>query len=290
MRGRGIDFEHRFKTSRWAEDLLIRSLAENHGLATVRYGISEVRSESKLVYGTTPYKEPDLLVFRLDDLDTQEKKFVKDKDISSEERAGFESGGRLASFLKKAIVALEVEFSPYKASEMVGRTWTPRTPEKWARRPLKNATPPTAPNIWVKEEDLGKLLIWEKKYGVPIVVVHLFDQESFAVRLRDVEKFENQYQQNPPDGVRLQVTSGIFTKIQSYDRVDAQGAGEKKRVFIITPAASTKVGDVTEVHVEAQLGISSSKKYVSHVLFLKGKLTVSEGFLSFLNSLRNRTR
>ena len=54
MKGRGIDFEHRFKTSRWAEDLLIRSLVKKNDILTVRFGLSEVRSGEELVYGKGP--------------------------------------------------------------------------------------------------------------------------------------------------------------------------------------------------------------------------------------------
>jgi hypothetical protein len=52
MRGRGIDFKQKFNTSRWAEDLLIRSLDDALGVKTVRYGISTYVPEGEeLVYG-----------------------------------------------------------------------------------------------------------------------------------------------------------------------------------------------------------------------------------------------
>ena len=58
MRGRGIDFAHRFRPSRWAEDLLIGSLGPNHGLLTVRFGLSEIRSDAEIEYGTSDAKSP----------------------------------------------------------------------------------------------------------------------------------------------------------------------------------------------------------------------------------------
>ena len=85
----------------------------------------------------------------------------------------------------------------------------------------------------------------------------------------------------------LQVTGGIFKKIQNYDRTDAQGAGEQKTVFVITPAVAIKVGNITGVKVKAQLGISSSKKYVSHVLFKGGKLEASNELLELLAHMRD---
>jgi len=62
-RGRGIDFEHRFKTSRWAEDVLLAELNKQSKWIAVRYGLSEVQSAESLGgYRKTDEKEPDLLV------------------------------------------------------------------------------------------------------------------------------------------------------------------------------------------------------------------------------------
>jgi hypothetical protein len=158
MRGRGIDFKHKFNTSRWAEDLLIRSLDNALGFKTVRYGIA---------------------------------------------------------------------------------------------------------------------------------VAHFFDQEAFAVALGKVSAFRQKYMADGADQKKLQVTSGIFAKIQDYDRVDMQGAGEQKPVFVITPAAAEKIGDITDVKVSSQVDLSGSKKYVSHVIFTGGKIQISKGFLEFLISLSN---
>jgi hypothetical protein len=185
-------------------------------------------------------------------------------------------------------VAIEVEFSPYKASEMKDRDWQPRTHARWLQRPLKNANPPTAPNIWVKAEDVDKLLAWQKDFGVPIVVAHLFDQEAFAVALRDVERFRTAYLNGKTNQVQLQVTTGIFAKEQRYDRVDASGAAEVKSVFIITPAVATKIGNITGVKVSAQLGLSTSMKYVSHVIFSGGQIELSRDFIKFLREVRKR--
>ncbi len=290
MKGRGIDFEHRFNTSRWAEDLLIASLGTNHGLITARFGLSEVMPENELVYGNGPYKEPDLLVYRLKDLTKKEIALLQKPDaLVKEDREKFSNKGDLKFVLDKALAALEIEFSPYKASEMKQRHWEPKTPEQWEKRPLKHANPPTAPNIWVKEEDLAKLVAWAASHRVPILVVHIFNQEGFAITLKEIARFDESYKNAGNDGKRrmLQVTGGIFKKIQNYDRVDAQGAGEQKTVFVVTPAVAIKVGDITGVKVKAQLGVSSSKKYVSHVLFKGGKLEASKEFLELLTHIRN---
>lgn len=290
MRGRGIDFKQKFNTSRWAEDLLIRSLADAFSVKTVRYGISTFVPEGeKLVYGNSKYKEPDLLVFKADALNSKEKQLLGDGSLDWKERTALGKAG-LDDLLKRAFVALEIEFSPYQAKEMKERHWKIRTQEKWDARPLKHAKPPTAPNIWVKEEDIEKLAAWENDYGIPIAVAHFFDQEAFAVSLAKVSAFRRAYMAKGADQKKLQVTSGIFAKIQDYDRVDMQGAGEQKPVYVVTPAAVEKVGDISDVKVSSQVDLSGSKKYVSHVIFTGGKIEICLGFIEFLSSLRKQNK
>lgn len=288
MRGRGIDFEHRFKTSRWAEDLLIRALSEpKTGLIAKRFGLSRVRTPEELSkVESAGVKEPDLLVFASADVTAQERRTLQETDLEVLRRAELEEKP-FRFVLEKALAAIEVEFSPYKASEMKGRHWKCRDPEAWDRRPLKHAKPPTAPNIFVKEEDLSPLDKWQRMTRVPIVIAHVFDQEGFAFPLSPLIRFANQLKRlGDPAQKRLQCTSGVFRKIEDYNRTDAQGAAEKKPVFCITPAAAMKLGDVKGVNVQAQLGVSASQKYVSHVLFEGGRLILSEEFLREIKRIK----
>ncbi|HZL77635.1 MAG TPA: hypothetical protein VFC17_02200 [Candidatus Limnocylindrales bacterium] len=221
MAGRGIDFEHKFKTSRWAEDLLLKSLRAQTELVMIRFGLSKVKAAHEVKYDKSLGKEPDLLIYKTADLTELEQKILEAGDLSEEGREKLRLGGELHFIIAKASAAIEVEFSPYKASEMKGRFWKPKTAEQWERRPLKNANPPIAPNIWVKEEDLSRLNGWENEFGVPILIAHLFDQEGFAVTLKSVNKFNEKFSEVGCDQVRLQMTTGIFKKSQTYDRIDA---------------------------------------------------------------------
>jgi hypothetical protein len=286
MAGRGIDFEHKFKTSRWAEDLLLKSLSDQDGLMAVRFGLSQVKASGDVVYDKSLQKEPDLLVFKIADLTEAERQYLAENDLSTQSREKISKGGELRFVVAKASAAIEVEFSPYKASEMKGRFWNPKTAEQWERRPLKNADPPIAPNIWVKEEDLSRLNGWENEFGVPILIAHLFDQEGFAVELKAINKFNKKFSEVGSDQIQLQMTTGIFKKNQTYDRIDAQGAREQKIVFVVTPAVATKIGDVEGVKVAAQLGVSTSKKYVTHSIFSSGRIVFTPEFLSMLTSMR----
>ena len=121
---------------------------------------------------------------------------------------------------------------------------------------------------------------------MPIVIAHLFDQEGFAVALKAVNEFNQKFCEPGCDQVRLQMTTGIFKKSQTYDRIDAQGAREQKIVFIATPAVATKIGDVQDVNVAAQLGVSTSKKYVTHSIFSGGLIALAPEFLSLLTNAR----
>jgi hypothetical protein len=189
------------------------------------------------------------------------------------------------AILRKACVAVEVEFSPYRAAEMSGRQWRPKTDAELARRVFKHANPPIAPNIWIKLEDLPRLQLWRARFGIPVMIAHLFDQEGFAIDLQTIADFELGLPDSLDKQRELQLHSGIFRKLQAYDRVDIQAAGERKIVFVVTPAAAMKVGDITDVSVSAQWGLSQSKKYVAHVLFQGGKLSLEPAFLAHLETL-----
>jgi hypothetical protein len=283
-RGRGIDFEHRFKTSRWAEDALLAELNRQSAWIAVRYGLSEVQSAESLgKYSKTDEKEPDLLVLNRGHLNPKQISLIEKVNSEKADRVELFLNGDLTFLLKKAFVAIEVEFSPYKASEMKGRHWKKKTNAQWEKRPLKHANPPVAPNIFVKEEDLAPLLTWQKRNEIPIVITHVFDQEAFAISLNQIQKFEASFASLQTEAQRgLQVTTGIFKKIQTYDRVDAQGAAEKKAVYCVSPAASVKTADIQNVQVKAQLGVSPSGKYVSHVIFEGGKVSFTPGYLKLL--------
>jgi hypothetical protein len=116
----------------------------------------------------------------------------------------------------------------------------------------------------------------------------LFDQEAFAVKLSTLCEFNLEYGNNPENRLKLQMTTGIFKTLQVYDRVDAQGAAEKKWIFRIPPCSAEKIGDLVDIQVSAQLGVAASKKYVTHAIFSGGKLEVSNEFVTFLKQLRHQ--
>jgi hypothetical protein len=284
-RGRGIDFAHRFATSRWAEDLLIGALNATE-FEAVRIGLSETSPDNIIRELDARFKVPDLLVFERSGLAPRDLEILRQTDFTQLAPDDFDGNTVHGQLLCKALCAVEVEFSPYRAAEMKGRNWAPPGVEALQRRPRKRAEPPVAPNIWIKHEDLQPLLSWQRHFGIPVAVVHLFDQEGFAIALAVVESVHRRLVQSPARSIEIQLTTGIFSKAQSYDRSDAQGAAETKLVFVVSPAAATRVGKIRDVVVETQLGLSASKKYVAHTLFSGGSITFDPPFLTFLRSLR----
>lgn len=282
--GRGLDFEHRFRTSRWAEDLLQDALHRSGTFLCFKLGLSQIARDNRPDPGDAEFKEPDLLLFCPADITAEERRWLEETDLTQMLPSTLLADPFAHALLSKARCAIEVEFSPYRAAEMKDRGWIPKHPDALLRRPRKHANPPTAPNIWVKLEDLPRLEAWERAFNIPIVVAHLFDQEAFAVPLAALTALEARWPDRAEEAVQLQLTTGIFRKVQSYDRVDAQGAGETKVVFVVSPAAAQPVGILTGVTVTAQIGLSSSKKYVAHVLFEGGRLAFSDTFLAFLSA------
>lgn len=285
-RGRGVDFEHRFRTSRWAEDLLLRSFDESEYVA-VRIGLSEISADGIIPDLVLAHKVPDLLVFDRRTLGEGDRKRLDTADLTKLSAVQLDPASAFGRLFRKARFAVEVEFSPYKAAEMSDRGWQPRTKELIERRQRIAAEPkiPVAPNIWIKDQDLQPLLAWQTLFKVPVLVFHVFDQEAFCVKLDQVEAFRASLTGDPRADSILQQSSGFFTKIQNYDRQDLQAAGERKRVYVVTPAASVKIGDIKNVRIESQLGMSTSMKYVAHVLFAGGELEFTQEFLDTIASL-----
>jgi len=288
-RGRGIDYKQRFSASRWAEDCLKVSLGKKYGLFTIRIGLSDVKSNDRALSPIPNLKVPDLLVFKEGNLTSRQKRSLSSADLPLKPLEVFRSSGQFGFCMRKALAAIEVEFSPYRAARMKGRFWKPKSKKELEERPRRHAKPPIAPNIWIQEKDLGRLDTWGRRFHVPIVIAHVFNQEAFAVPFKTIKRFARKYElaRRRRRKVVLQLSSGIF-KLEdySYDRTDAQGAREQKDVYVVAPCAATKIGDVTGVKVRAQLNISPSQKYVTQPIFKGGRVIVSDDFLTLLNQLR----
>lgn len=291
IRGRGVDFKQRHAMSWWAEDLVLKGLGNCEGLLVTRYGLSEYIEPGIQIEASADVKEPDLLVYDARTLTTEEAALLKSGGVAQNGGEGCGAYEHMAFLVSKALAGIEVEVSPYQAKIMRDRNWKPIASEDFDRRPRKRAEPPIAPNVFVKEEDVPRLARWSECFGeCPVVIIHVFDQEAFAVHLRDLQRFWEEWPNDAEQQRKKQLTTGIFYVEQRFDRVDAQGAAETKRVFRVAPAAAILVGDVVGVKVSAQVEVSSSGKYVTQPRFEGGRLVVRDEFLEFLRGLRGDSR
>lgn len=285
--GRGVDFEHRYRSSRWAEDRLITAFRRENLLA-LRLGPSGINRANRVTTVRGAPKAPDLLVLDPSDLTRRQRSLLSEMGDDLRSLApGKLTAQKFSFLLKKALVAIEVEFSPYRAREMRQRDWEAKSAEALRKRSFKRASPPIAPNIFIKLEDLAPLRRWERAAKVPIVVTHVFDQEAFGVRLSVVDSVRRQLEgQREKRQIETQLGTGVFLSVQNYERPDAQAALERKKVFRVCPCAAVFAGRVTGVRVSTQLSISKSKRYVAAVIFRGGRISLAPEFMALVRRAR----
>lgn len=274
-RGRGVDFEQRFKASRWAENKVFEALHTERFLP-VRLGTSKVAQIILRGDDEIDFKEPDLLVLDANRISASEQRKLEEQsfDLTEISPATLLQSNQWRFLWKAALFAVEVEFSPYKSTIMKGRNWKPRDP-KTNRKLPKSANPPVAPNIWVKLEDMPRLGRWQEQFKTNIFIFHVFDEEAFGVSLStliEADKILNNLGDQP--SVKWQLEKGIFRKEQNYNRGDQEAASERKKVFVVSPAASKRIGLVKGVEIKAQLGLSATGKYVTQVIFEDGFIEI----------------
>jgi len=93
-----------------------------------------VRPEGQLIYGTTSYKEPDLLVYALEDLTQEEKAHLLQENLESADRLKLPLMESLVLHLAKRLPRLKSIFSlPRCGNE--GPTMEARTQDRWESGP-----------------------------------------------------------------------------------------------------------------------------------------------------------
>jgi hypothetical protein len=246
-------------------------------LVSLKFGFYEPEPPIALTRSRVSGKCNDFLVYDPRNIPSNEMAILTSEDLTQRDRKEFARGGALRFAIERALAALRVGFSPYRAKEMPGRYWKPLASEDWRRHSRRHAKPPIAPNIRLRaKEGFQRLKVWEQHYRVPVIVVQVFDQEAFAVRLSEVVAFLKQLERCASDEERvvLQETRGIFARAYS-----SRGS---KTVISVSPVAATKVGDVEELTVSAYVDIDRSKRYVARISIAGGRLIVSPEFPAFL--------
>ena len=297
VRGRGKDFTGNLRMSRWAEDLSISAFDSTSYIA-VHFGASS-STHAPYVEVDLNTKEPDLLVFRRADLLPEELKFLERMNEITEEndnselmtcnRSDFEEGKNLHWVLNKAVCAIEVDQSASNSKAFRERDCEPKPWEIKKRQGPKNLpNPPSAPNVWIKIEDIPRLCAWQENHGVRIVILHLFNYEAFGVTLSDVhsasQRIESFAKSSRPRAYRYMRESGFFLKEHNYANNLAQGSSMNKQGILVAPYASTKAADIRDVAVKSEV-FEQHAKYAAKVIFEGGSVKFTPEFMRLIDPI-----
>jgi hypothetical protein len=157
---RGSDFQARWTEGSWAEERLILALNAEASLVAVQFGITDgtaFRSSAEMAARdlpdqTTHGKRPDILVFR--------KAALSPVDLKSVEGLLLQSDKDAEALARRAILAIESEFSPY--------AYKHRLTEYGKEL-----------SFTIKDEDLAPLVRWQKHFGVPLGIAQCYLDSTY---------------------------------------------------------------------------------------------------------------
>jgi hypothetical protein len=282
---RGFDFLIRNEQGRWAEELVIETINNETDFKAVRYGVSRavvVKSYDKWVEYWKKYqsvekygKRPNVLVFRKNTFREFEEELKRYSESFGD--ASLIPEEIWENYVRKAVCALEVEMSLWKASRM---------PDKDMKLPLKKLNV-IAPMIWVKEEDAIKLESWMKKYSKPIYVIQVFYDLAYIASLQLIINKANRVKSVQNKEMRREVMKreGLIVESQRYvDEVT--GVTTTKTVYRLHPAAAMFFGELIEppkINVEV-LEVGKGK-LIPFLRFSDGKLKINPKVIEMWSSL-----
>ncbi len=159
---RGSDFEARWNEGVWAERRIIEALNREPDLHAVPFGISDGTafwSSADMAARDLPDqslhgKRPDVLVFRTALLSPEERAMVDQLGLMPDETA--------EAFARKAIMAIESEFSPYAYQHRL---------EQYEK----------GLSFTIKDEDLAPLRQWQEQHEVPLYIAQIFLDSSYCL-------------------------------------------------------------------------------------------------------------
>lgn len=279
-RFRGLDFLMRFQQGKWSEDRIIGGINSTANYHAVPYGLSRVYvdtdRESMEEYWTKYSgieehgKRPDIIVFRKMVYNTIKDRLSEDPTLMGE--------NEWAPLIKKCICGIEAENSLWRASKM---------PDTDLALPLPRKTNIIAPNVWVKEEDIWRLLDWQKVYKKPIYVVQVFYDLAFAARFVSMVKKVQRIERYKDTGYRNVEMKRLGLIIATQKYTDSRtGVSQEKKVYRVHPAAAIHFGHVVEEPtLEVKVLESEKGKIMPYVHFSGGALNLDKEILQEWESL-----
>ena len=157
---RGSDFQARWTEGAWAEARILSALNANPSLIAVQFGITDgtafwsslEMAKRNLPDQTRHGKRPDVLVFRKNDLSLAERASVKKLLLKDDRRA--------APLARRAILAIESEFSPYAYKHRLAEYGKELS-------------------FTIKDEDFKPLKQWHRHFKVPLGIVQCYLDSTY---------------------------------------------------------------------------------------------------------------
>ena len=188
------------------------------------------------------------------------------------DRSVFEEGNNYHWVLEKSVCAIEIEYSTSNSLSYRERNCAPK-PWKLKKRhgPKNLPKPPSAPNVWVKGEDLHRLNAWQEDHNINIIVLHFFNHEAFAVLLSDVydaaQHIYNLARTSKPRAHKYMQEHGIYCTEHDYVNYLSEGSSQTKDVIVVAPFASKKAANISDVNITSYV-VEQHAKYSAKVLFV----------------------
>ena len=162
---RGSDFEARWSEGAWAELKVVEALNAHHALVAAQFGITDgtaFSSSRDMEARALPEqdkhgKRPDVLIFRPGSLQPDEVRTVGQL-LTQEDTAA-------EPLARKAILAIECEFSPYNYGHRLTQYGTELS-------------------FTIKDEDLAPLRQWQEYFGVPLGIAQIYLDSAYFLSFK----------------------------------------------------------------------------------------------------------
>ncbi len=268
---RGSDFFMRWSQGRWAEEVVVEAINRSRDLVALPYGPSVIAPDDPAELETffdrideiaKEGKRPDLLIY---DKQTFTQISVEiNGTLGSVEKVAETPSSKLRNIITKAKIALEVENSLWVTRKMPGYGKEPMKYKK-GKRTGSLKFPGPVPTAIIKMEDISRLIEWEKKFKIPIYVVHIFFDYGYCIRFTEALNFLKE---------KL-----ILPETQKYTNPDGTAATPKE-ILKVPYVLCQELGEVETPDLKPKAFIDKNGKVMTYVTFEGGKLNIKEKILN----------
>lgn len=282
---RGSDFAMRFEQGRWSEERIIESINNSNEYVAIPYGRSSIGPKDKdeikeywkkfcEVEGN--FKRPDILVIPKDIYEKNKnawKGILTDPTICPDKE--------MQPIINASVCGIEAENSLWIAKKM---------PDFNTKLPLSKMQI-VAPRIWVKNEDVDSLKLWQDTFSKPIYVTQVFFDLAYIIPLDKILALIEPIKKatNRKDKIRLMKSSGVFINEQVYND-SRSGASKTKLVYTAHHTLATLFGEVKEKPtMHSEVIIEENGKIMPYVSFKGGRLKITRECINLFKKLKDES-